>query len=214
MKSNDTIREAIAVIREGGLVLHPTGGLWGLAADPGNEDAVDRLRIAKWVPPGPRPFVILIQSGWLSDVCDIEKLPSGMVARILRLVDRFWPGGLTLILPAGDDAPRSICVDGPTGPTIAVRCDDHPVALALTKEFGRPLISTSSNRTGEKPPGILDDVDPGIRSAAFVVDLPPAPSMQGSTIIDVCTPVPQIRRAGRVPSQTVLELLGRPRQNS
>ncbi|MBR59405.1 MAG: hypothetical protein CMH54_15500 [Myxococcales bacterium] len=214
MKSEPNIREAISVIKNGGLVLHPTGGLWGLAADPYNEDAVDRLRLAKWVPPGPRPFVILIESGWLSDVCDIEKLPSGMVARILRLVERFWPGGLTLILPASESAPRTVCVNGATGPTIAVRCDDHPAALALCKGFGKPLISTSSNRTGQDPPGILEDVDPGIRAAAFVVDSAPPPSGQGSTIVDVCTPVPQIRRSGRVPAQHVLELLGRPRQNS
>jgi len=199
-----TIAKALQELQDGGLVLHPTGGLWGLAADPLNPDAMDRLRMAKFINPGPRPFVLLVEPGWISSVGDSDRLPADTVARIIRLMARYWPGGLTLVLPAGPSIPLDVCLMGPNGPTVAIRHDDHLVAQALCSGFGRPLISTSANRSGQPATATLDDVADEIVSNALVIDVAPRPSGIASTVLDLTVSPPVVRREGRVPSSDLL----------
>jgi L-threonylcarbamoyladenylate synthase len=178
--------------------------LWGLAADPLNPDAMNRLRMAKWIKPGPRPFVLLVEPGWISTVGDSDRLPADTVARIIRLIAQFWPGGLTLVLPARPEIPADICLFGPNGPTVAIRCDDHPIAKQLCSGFGRPLISTSANRTGHPAAATLNDVSEEIRANALVLDVLPRPTGIGSTVLDLTISPPVVRREGRVPTSELL----------
>ncbi len=203
----EKLDEAIKVLNEGGLVLHPTGGLWGLAADPLNELALDRLRLAKWLPPGPRPFVVLSEPEWINRVADVDRIVSRNLARLLPVIETYWPGGLTLVLPAGEWSPPSVCVEGPSGLTVAVRCDDHPLARDLCKAFGRPIISTSANRTGQPGPAFLEQVDPTIRANAWTWGGPPAPSGKASTLLDLSRGRPIILREGRVSGDEILAMM-------
>jgi L-threonylcarbamoyladenylate synthase len=203
----DNIEKALELLNEGELILHPTGGLWGLAADPMNALALDRLRMAKWLPPGPRPFVILIEPEWIQKVADVDRIESHNLVRLIPLIDTYWPGGLTLVLPAGEQSPPEICVKGPGGLTVAIRCDDHPIARQLCKAFGRPIISTSANRTGEPGPALIENVDPTIRANSWIWNALPEPSGQASTLLDLSRSKPTILREGRQASEPILKLL-------
>lgn len=207
LESIENLDEAVKILEDGGLVLHPTGGLWGLAADPLNELALDRLRMAKWLPPGPRPFVVLSEPEWIQKVADVDRIESRNLARLLPLIESYWPGGLTLVLPAGELSPPSVCMDGAGGPTVAVRCDDHPIARDLCKAFGRPIISTSANRTGQPGPATLEQVDPTIRAHASTWDGAPTPSGEASTLLDLSRSHPKILREGRVKGDEILAMM-------
>jgi len=199
-----SIDRAVEELHNDGLVLHPTGGLWGLGADPFSLEALDRLRMAKWLKPGPRPFVLLVEPDWISSITDSERLPGPNISRLIPLIERYWPGGLTLILPAGLDTPADVCLIGPNGPTVAVRHDDHPVAKELCRRFGQPMISTSANRTGQPSAATLDQVPDQIREHALVLDAAPPPGGTGSTVLDLTVFPPVVHREGRVSKAELL----------
>ena len=135
---------AAQALKAGGLVLMPTETVYGLAADAANPRAVAAVYEAKGRP----SFNPLI-----SHVADV-----GMARRIARfdpraeaLAARFWPGPLTLVLPAADTA--AVCDLARAGlDTVAVRAPAHPLARALLQAFGGPVVAPSANRSGRPSP--------------------------------------------------------------
>ncbi len=143
------ISAAVAALRAGGLVILPTETVYGLAADAADPRAVAKVYEAKGRP----AFNPLI-----AHVADLN-----MARRIARfdtraewLVERFWPGPLTLVLPILD--PAAVCDLARAGlDTVAVRAPSHPTAQALLKAFGGPLVAPSANRSGRPSPTTLAD---------------------------------------------------------
>ena len=148
MVSESEISRATECILRGGVVAIPTDTLYGLAADATNPAALDRIYEIKGRP-ADMPLPVLV-SGWeqTAAVADVR----GAELEVARtLADRYWPGALTLVLPARADLPARL-----TGgrDTIAVRMPDHEVPLALAAGLGGPITGTSANPSGA--PDITD----------------------------------------------------------
>ncbi len=182
------ITEAVSALRAGGIVGIPTDTVYGLAVDPYRQDTLETLFDLKGRPLD-KPFALLVAS--------IEQAMS--LARFtddaLDLADRFWPGGLTLVLTRLPDAP--LWLGHRTRRTIGLRCPDHPVALELLRTAG-PLVVTSANRAGEET--VRDDAAAraifGDVVALYLEGF--APGGMASTIIDLTEPTPLVLRKGPV----------------
>lgn len=172
------IREAAKQIRAGGIVAFPTETVYGLGADARNTRAVERIYAAKGRP-SDNPLIVHI-----ADRSQLDGLvrPYGETAG--RLMERFWPGPLTLVLPAVPGAVSPRVTGGLT--TIAVRMPAHQTALALIAAAGTPIAAPSANRSGRPSPtraehvrddldgkidGLLDDGPAGIGLESTVVEV-------------------------------------------
>lgn len=134
------LSKAISVLLNGGLVIYPTDTVYGLGADPFNIEAVRKVFLAKGRGPQPLPIIIdSIESAYrVAYVTPLAK----------RLMDRFWPGPLTIVLKAKDIVPREALV----GDTIGIRMPNHRVALMLARGIGGLIVGTSANLHGRLPP--------------------------------------------------------------
>src|SRR3989338_8576602 len=133
---------AIDLLKKGSVIAYPTESVFGLGCDPDNIDAVSRILQIKHraIDKG----FILIGSAWEQ----IEPLVTSLRPELLTRVFETWPGPTTWLFPASDEVPHWI-----TGnrKSVAVRVTAHPIAKTLCEEFGRPIISTSCNKSGEHP---------------------------------------------------------------
>jgi L-threonylcarbamoyladenylate synthase len=187
----DALQEAAKWIRNGGLVALPTDTLYGLAADPFRADAVARLLAVKGRSASRGLPLIAADADQVA--AHLGTLPPNG----RRLAAKFWPGPLTLLVPAPAALARDVA--GGTG-RVGVRVPAHDIARAICRSVGGPITATSANRTGQPAtaePGEVertlgDDVD-------LLIDAGPTPGGAPSTIVDVTAPVPQLVRAGAVP---------------
>jgi len=134
------IERAAKFIDQGGLVAIPTDALYTIVADPMNLHAVGRVFKAKAREPQ-RSLPLLV-----TDILMAEELAKELTTRFYLLARKFWPGPLTLIVPAAAKVPLK--VTGNTG-RLAMRQSKSPVADALLETLGKPLISTSANISGQ-----------------------------------------------------------------
>ena len=132
---------AAALLRTGSVVAVPTETVYGLAADATNADAVARIYAAKGRPSF-NPLIAHV-SGAEMAAAHVEIPPLAH-----RLIDAFWPGPLTLVLPRKPGSPIAAIVTAGL-PTLAVRCPDHPVPQALIAALGHPLAAPSANASGQ-----------------------------------------------------------------
>ncbi len=136
---------AVAALRRGEIVAYPTETFYGLGVDALDELALARLRALKGRD-GKAISVLVDGPEMLDSVCSV--VPP-LAATLMR---RYWPGALTIALPAQSGLPSALVDDG----FIAVRQSPHPTAQALVAGLGRPLTTTSANRAGE-PPSTTDE---------------------------------------------------------
>lgn len=178
------IAQAAARLRSGGVIAFPTETLYAVAALAADPAAVARLYEVKQRPAG-QPMVWLVL-----DRAPVERFAIVSTAAA-DLMARFWPGPLTLVLPAR--FPNA-------GPTIAVRAPDHDVALALLRALGEPMASSSANPAGHAPPVDVEQVIAGLGDRLDVVlDGGPCRIGQPSTILDLSGAMPRILRQGAIP---------------
>jgi len=128
---------AVARLRSGQLVALPTETVYGLAADAANPEAVAQVYALKRRP-SHNPLIVHLAEAAAADAWAAE-----LTDRAVRLMAAFWPGPLTLVVPARPDVPRTITAGQPT---VALRQPDHPVALAVLQRFGGALVAPSANR--------------------------------------------------------------------
>lgn len=194
------IRAAADVIRRGELVVFPTETVYGLAADALNESAIKRVFEAKGrFDHQPLP----VQVGSIADVAKAaEYIPE--IAR--PLAERYWPGPLTLVLMKSAALPTTV-----TGgkETVGVRVSDHPVALALAKEVGSPIIATSANVSGNAAPRTADQAVREVgESVSMVLDGGESRLGVSSTVVDVSVTPPRILRRGTIGVDEIRKVLG------
>jgi L-threonylcarbamoyladenylate synthase len=184
------LTEAAHLLREGGLVAFPTETFYGLGANALDSDAVARVFRAKRRP-ADKPLLVLVDS--LAMAADIVlELPEG--AR--RLVARYWPGPLTLVLRAGPHLPPALTAG--TG-TIGVRIPDHPIARGLVRSAGLPVTAPSANAHGGPSPRTAAEVLAGLGDRVdLVLDGGPTAGGAPSTVLDLTGRVPRILRAGAI----------------
>ncbi len=195
------ILTATEVLRRGGLVAFPTETVYGLGADALNADAVKQIFVAKGRPLD-NPIIVHIAS-----VADLKALTSHVPERASLIIDRFWPGPLTLILRKSPDVPDDV-----TGglDTVAVRMPQNKIALALIKALGHPIAAPSANLSG-RPSGttaghVLQDFAGKID---MILDGGPVAVGLESTVLDLSREPPAILRPGAVTQEDLEPLLGR-----
>ena len=202
----ERIREAADVIRDGGLVAFPTETVYGLGADALDASAVDRIFVAKERPATDPLIVHLADAGAMEGVA--RAVPDA--ARVLATA--FWPGPLTLILEKGSAVPDVVTAGRPT---VAVRVPAHPIASALIRSARVPVAAPSANRFSRPSPTqaahVLADLDGRIE---LIIDGGMTAIGVESTIVDLTTSMPTIRRPGGVSRQRIEEVIGEVRSVS
>ena len=197
----DKISAAAKILREGGLVGIPTETVYGLAANGLDEQAVKRIFEAKGRPQD-NPLILTIPGQqWLPRFCkDIPPL-AYVLAR------KFWPGPLTMILKCRTDVVPSVITAGLD--TVAMRCPNHPVTLAIIREAGIPVAAPSANTSGRPScttaQDVLEDMDGKIEG---VVDGGPCTVGVESTILDLTCDPPRLLRPGGLPLEALEQIIG------
>jgi L-threonylcarbamoyladenylate synthase len=190
----DAIAAATDALAGGWPVAIPTDTVYGLAADPFQPGAVDRIFVAKR-----RPRLLNLPV-LVDGIEQALSLSTAVPSVALALMDRFWPGALTIVIPVRPGLGADL---GEDELTVGVRCPDHPVPLALCTAAG-PLATTSANRhgqptltTAEEVAGEFGDEVPVVLDGGVCTGDP-------STVVD-CTGVdPKLLREGRIPWSNVL----------
>lgn len=191
--------EAIELLRAGGIVAVPTDTVYGIAADIALPDAIERLFAAKQRPPEKAVAVLLADADQASEL--------GLVSPAAEvLARRFWPGGLTLVLPVRPEVrlPRVLAAGAPT---IGVRVPDHAAPRAIARVLG-PLPTTSANRSGEPDARDAHEILERLGdSLALVIDGGPIRGGPASTVVDCTLEWPSILREGAIPSAEIAAAL-------
>lgn len=196
---DDQIEVAANALKAGRLVAFPTDTVFGVGADPFNEAAIEALFAAKRRPLDKGIPILLSDASHLARVISAEISPT-----VRNIIERYWPGPVTLILPRVATLPYNIA----PGASIAVRVPDHPVARALIEAAGGAVATSSANRSGmpetltaHSAAEALDD------TLACVLDGQPVPAGTASTVLDCTTQQPQILRRGPVGWRDIVELI-------
>lgn len=186
----EAIDVAARILAEGGLVAFPTDTVYGVGAHAFQPDAVERIYMAK-VRPRDKAIPIL-----LAQADDLALVAEGITETAWLLAERFWPGGLTLVLPKKANVPDVVSAGGPT---VAVRVPDHPVPLALMAALGAPLAATSANLSGRPSLVTAGEVEAELGGRIeLILDGGRCPGGVPSTVLDLTTDPPTILRAGAI----------------
>ena len=192
-----TLRIAARILTTGGVVAYPTDTLYGLAADPRDPAAIDRLVDAKRRPAGLAIPLIAC------DPAQAERAAGALTPLARRLMDAFWPGPLAVVVGAAASLDRRVVGEGGT---IAVRVPANAVARALAGAFHYPITATSANRSGQPSPATAADAGAAFGSDIdAVIDAGPTPGGAPSTIVDARGAAPRLVREGAVPWARVLQ---------
>lgn len=145
-------RAAAAGLQAGGVIVYPTESVWGLGCDPFDAAVVRRLLAIKRRDEDKGLILIAADFVALMPLLHLDALPRARLDTVLAT----WPGPHTWLMPCHDHVPRWIRGDHAS---LAVRVTAHPVAAALCRKFGGPLVSTSANLAGRPPPHSLAEID-------------------------------------------------------
>jgi len=196
---DESINEAARVIMAGGVVAVPTESFYGLAVNALDEKAVERLLAVKQRRED-HPILILIHSAE-----ELKKYVVRIPPVASRLIEAFWPGGLTIVFEAKPELPLPLT--GGAG-KIGVRLSSHPVPTALAKVAGVAITGTSANVTGEPPCESPEDVLRSLGSQVDVIlDGGRTAGGKGSTVLDVTVSPPAILREGMVSRHALLPII-------
>jgi L-threonylcarbamoyladenylate synthase len=203
LKANQEAIEAAArCLASGGLVAFPTETVYGLGADARNGEAIARLYAAKGRP----SFNPLIAH--VADIADAQRA-GVFTAAAKKLAAAFWPGPLTLVLAKRPDCSvADLALAGLD--SVAVRVPAHPVACAILKAFGGPVVAPSANRSGHVSPTSAAHVLADLRGRIdLIIDAGPCTVGVESTIVS-CVDEPALLRPGGIPREAIEKVLGGP----
>lgn len=193
------IKSAATVLSAGGLVAFPTETVYGLGANGLDGRAVSSIFQAKGRP-SDNPLIL-----HFGDIQDVSKVAI-VDERAMGIMDSFWPGPLTLVLPAKDNVPKEVTAGLNT---VGVRMPSHPVALALLQACDFPVAAPSANASGRPSPTDADTVASDLGDKVDVI-LDGGATDLGleSTVLDVTGERPVLLRPGGFPVEALVELLG------
>lgn len=203
--------ELIASLRAGGAVIFPTDTLYGLGVDPRSETGLDRLFAAKGRDRG-KPIPLLLSEGG-----QVGRWTRHVPPAASRLMGRFWPGALTLVLPANPGVHPSVTGGGTT---VGLRVPDHPVPRALAALLSGAITGTSANRSGN--PGAWRSAEEIVQEFTGAVDWvlwgggaagdarrDAVGNSPGSTVVRMIDDRPVLLREGVLPFHDIIEFLQR-----
>ena len=187
------------VLSAGGIMAVPTETYYALAVNPFDEAALARLFTLKARPPE-KPVLVLIAGPEM-----LSQVSQAAPAAASGLMAAFWPGPLTLILPALDHLPRLLT--GGTG-TIGVRQPRQPLVCRLMATLGLPVTGTSANRSGQRSLTAAAEVAREFGAGVnLILEAGPCPGGLPSTIVDVTGVPPRLVRAGAIPAARLKEVI-------
>src|SRR5262249_8556616 len=185
--AQDAYDEIVSLLRAGGVIAFPTDTAYGLAADPFNEAALDRIFRIKGRPET-KPILLLVDS--------VQMAASVVKPRYIfyRVVEAFWPGPLTIIMDAVGALPARVTAGTKT---VGVRWPIAAFATSLVSRVGNPITATSANRSGMPAPITAQEVRDQLGdSVDALVDGGVLPSPGGSTLLDLTVDPPVLLREG------------------
>lgn len=194
--------EALALLDDDQVIAAPTDTVYGVFCRPDRPAAIERLYIAKLRPPQKAIPILIGDADQVGDIAQ-PPLPPGAA----DLMADFWPGALTIVLPARSHLPAVLTAGQPT---VAVRMPNHDLLRDLLRRSG-PLAATSANRSGGPETHSADEVmtELGGRLPLILADPnPPATRNLASTVIDLTGPEPVILRPGPVAAAVLARLRG------
>jgi L-threonylcarbamoyladenylate synthase len=196
---HDKIDEAVALLKKGGVIAFPTETLYGLGADARNEAAIEKIFGIKG-----RDFKnpILVVIG---DRGHLEAFAADIPLQARKLMDRFWPGPLTIVFRAAPPvSPKLTAGSGKIG----IRLTSHPVAMAISKRLGGPVTATSANLSGAPECSSAVEVLSQLEGKLDgVVDGGQTPGGKGSTIVDATVSPVKVLREGVIPAALIQDTL-------
>ena len=191
----EPVLSAARCVHKGGLVIFPTETVYGIAADCSNPVAMKRLREVKRRSDD-KPFSIMIAQKEL-----IRNYTSYAGAKLYKLIDRYWPGPLTVIVPAAGEK---------SGMTIGIRIPDHSVALKLVENARCTIAAPSANIEGRPAPTTLQDALKDLDGLVeMAIDSGPVDIGRASTIVDFTKDKPLVIREGVITQEEVDTVTGR-----
>lgn len=197
----EIIKQAAKIIKAGGLVAFPTETVYGLGGNALDAEVAKKIYAAKGRPQD-NPLIVHIYS-----LIQLEELVKEIPAKARMLMEKFWPGPLTIIFYKKDIVPFST-----TGglDTVAIRMPAHPVALELIKESGVPIAAPSANISGKPSPTCAQDVAEDLSGKIdMILDGGPTEVGVESTVLDISEEIPIILRPGGVTKEELEKVLGK-----
>ncbi len=201
------ISRAAVRLKDGGVVAFPTETVYGLGASALDPAAAARVFELKGRPPN-NPLIVHVTGPAMVSRVAASGGPGAWDERADRLARAFWPGPLSIVLAKGPSVPSSVTAGGPT---VAVRCPDHPIALALMYEFGGPIVGPSANRSG----GVSPTTAGHVRSAftpdeVLVLDGGACATGIESTVVRLLDGRAEVLRPGVIGPDAIADVLGLP----
>ena len=195
IESTGALEHAVDLLRRGEPVAFPTDTVYGIGVHGFQPEAVERLYSLKQRP-AHMPIPLL-----LSDVAMVRATCTDIPPIVWRLAERFWPGGLSLVLHRSPAVPSAVTAGGAT---VAVRVPDHRWVRELGRRLGAPLAATSANRHGRPAPITANDVMEAFEGLLpLIVDGGPCRGGVASTVLDLVVDPPTILRSGPVTAQQI-----------
>lgn len=196
----DALAQAVRLLRKGEVIAFPTDTVYGIGVDAFNSRAIEQMFAVKNRSREKAIPILLASARDLSLVA--REIPANV-----RLLEKFWPGALTLVVPAAARVPK-ILIAG--GNSVAVRVPNHPATRALIGALHAPLAATSANISQQPDPSTAQEVlDYLNERIPLILDGGPTPGNIPSTVLDVTTDPPTVRRVGALPVEELEEALGR-----
>jgi len=187
---------AADVVGKGGLICYPTDTVYGLGCDPLNSSAVERAMRVKGTRTKPMPVLV-------KDIENAERLAQ-IPNRARKIARKFWPGPLTMVLPALEVLPNILVPDG----TVGLRSPKHAVCLNLLGLCSGALVGTSANLTGNSPVVSADQVARELGDRVdLVLDGGTTPLGVASTVVDLTQPTFTILREGPIGRLEIMRCL-------
>lgn len=193
------IKQASQLILQGGVVAFPTETFYGLGADAGDVEALQKIFQIKEREENKPLLLLVADRAWVQDL--VKKISPAAEA----LIERFWPGPLTLVFEASAHLPPILTAN--TG-KVGLRVSSHPVTQALVQAVGRAITGTSANLSGQASPSLAAQVSQALgRKVDAILDGGKTAGGLGSTMLDVSAVLPKIIRQGAISQEELAPFL-------
>jgi L-threonylcarbamoyladenylate synthase len=200
MEEVETIRQAAEIIKTGGVVAFPTETVYGLGADAFDPIAVARIFEIK-NRPSFDPLIVHV-----ADLDEMSRLATVIPISAEKLIERFWPGPLTIVFLKKEEVPDIVTAGLPT---VAIRMPRHPIALQLIREARRPIAAPSANPFGYVSPTTAEHVREQLGSRVdLILDGGPCEVGLESTILSFSEGRPRLLRPGGLPLEEIESVIG------
>ena len=197
----DTFADAVGALKRGEVIVFPTETLYGLGADALNFAAVEKVFQLKGRDPN-NPIPVLV-----ADQEMLLKVVANVPPAAITLMNGFWPGPLTLVLPARQGIPAPL-LNGTGG--IGVRISSQLIATELVNALGRPLTATSANPSGQTPARTLEEAKKYFAGRIEIfVDSGKLTSKTGSTVAEISGDMIRVIRAGEISKREMQRIVGK-----